>query len=101
MENGPELNTPRETITLADVRVEGSTYEMSLTKLIGKPIADVYVMVTKPFGIDPTLEMLRIVFEDGTSMHCEGEHDCPYLVEYRGETQPNFDDETLNRLYEE
>lgn len=86
-------------IHISDLGVEGSTYEISLSKLITKPIKDVYGYLTGEFG-GVTFEMTKIVFDDGTILGCEGEHDCPYLVVWDTE-QPNFDEETPERLYEE
>lgn len=81
-----------------DVLIDGSNYEISLFKLIGKKIKDITGSITKEFG-DPTFKMYKVVFEDDTFMVCEGEHDLPYLTEW-GE-QPNFDEETLEAIYSE
>lgn len=81
---------------LADIRVEGSTYRCSLSKLIGKRIKDVHGYLANEFG-DPAFKLSVIVFEDDTELDVEGEHDFPYVV---GE-QPNYDEETLRALYEE
>ena len=76
-----------------------SDYEIGLTKLIGKPIKEVRGYLSMAFGYDAVFLMTKIEFTDGTFLDCEGEHDCPYLVEY--DKQPNFDQETLNELYQE
>ena len=84
---------------IADVTAEGSTYEISIVKLIGKPISDIVGYLTNEFG-DATFQMCRVVFEDGTDLWCEGEHDLPYLTN-SSTKQPNFDDETLKAIYEQ
>lgn len=83
-----------------DVHVEDGRY-VSLKKLTGKEIADVYGYIGTPFGGDCTYIMARVVFTDGTYAWCEGEHDTPYLVTYRNMDVPGLDEETLNRLYKE
>ena len=88
-----------EPIKYEDIKVEGSTYLISLVKLIGKPIKDIQGYFTKEFG-DVTFKVTDLVFEDGSEMGFEGEHDLPYLVSYAS-GQTNFDYETLERLYEE
>lgn len=85
-------------VTYQDIKT--GEFEIGLSKLIGKPIKEIHGLLTHEFG-DVTFEMTRIEFEDGSELGCEGEHDLPYLVEYRMYQQPNFDDETLNRLYKE
>lgn len=86
-------------IQLSDIRVEGSIYHISLAKLIGKPVVDIHGLLTNEFG-DATFMLTSVQFADGTMLEVEGEHDLPYLVEGRHK-QPNFDEETLNRLHEE
>lgn len=87
-------------ITLKDIQVEGSRFEQSLVSLIGKPIKDIYGYIDD-LGGGATFKLTSIVFEDGTRLGVEGEHDFPYAVEYGRDTQPNFDEETLERLLEE
>lgn len=86
-------------IKLEDVQVDD--YFISLSKLTGKNIKDVICHLSKEFGEDITVVVFRLVFEDGSIMGFEGEHDLPYLTEYRTQKQPNFDDETLSNLYKE
>jgi len=85
-------------VTLKDLKA--GDYEISLTKLIGKPIADVRGYLTAEFG-EPIFKMTKVEFEDGTFLGCEGEHDLPYLVNWGRTEQPNYDAETLERLYDE
>ena len=84
-----------------DIRVEGSTYHLSLLKLVGKEVSDIRGHISGEFG-GPTFVLTEILFTDGTSMGVEGEHDHPYVTEYRATNpQPNFDDETLQALLDE
>lgn len=80
--------------------LEVSAYEISLTKLIGKKIKEVRGYLSNPYIDEPLFQMTKIEFEDGTFLGAGGEHDFPYLVTHGGE-QPNYDDETLARLYRE
>lgn len=82
--------------TFNDLKIEGSTFELSLSRLIGKPIKDVRGYFIMEYG-DPVFEMTKIEFEDGSFLGCEGEHDTPYLVNY-GTPQPNYDTDNLWRL---
>lgn len=84
-------------ITYNDIKVGG--FEISLSKLVGKQVKDIRGYLSKEFG-DVVFKMTSIVLEDDTKMGCEGEHEFPYLVQYNASKQPNFDDATLERLYE-
>ena len=64
-----------------DVLVEGSDYQLSLVKLTGKKIKDIVGYISTEFG-DPIFKLCFVVFEGGSEMGCEGEHDMPYLVNY-------------------
>lgn len=88
-------------VTPADIVHEDSSYEIDLLKLVGKRVKAITGYLSMEFGYDPSFKLCQIVFEDGTSMGVEGEHDFPYVVEWRLEKQPNFNDETLHRLYAE
>lgn len=85
-------------VTHADLTMGDSGYEIGLTKLIGKSIKEVRGYLTGELG-GVTFKMTRIEFEDGTMLGCEGEHDLPYVVNW--DTQPNWNEETLQRLYDE
>ena len=62
--------------------VEGSTYRLSLKKLMGgKKIKDMHGYISNEFG-EPTFLICQIEFEDGSTMGVEGEHDHPYLTDY-------------------
>lgn len=66
----------------------------SLSTYIGKKIVDVYGSPSAPFGDDaPVFVLDYLVFEDGTEVYIEAEHDTAYLPA-TGEI-PNIDEETL------
>lgn len=84
---------------LADVEVEDGRYpRISLSKLCGKTIADIRGRISMEFG-DPTFKLQSVLFTDGTSLHCEGEHDFPYVTDATVPVLP--DSEILNQLYKE
>lgn len=83
-------------VKLENVKV--GDYQISVAKLVGKSVKDVYGYISMEFG-QANFKMTRVVFEDDTVLYCEGEHDFPYLVDY--DAQPNFDEETLYKLYKE
>lgn len=68
-------------------------YETSLTEVVGSPIKDVYGYWTSNFG-EATFKLARIIFENDTYVHVEGEHDFPYIADYKGIMPiPEIDDE--------
>lgn len=85
-------------ISIKDLKLDNN-YELGLTKFIGKQVKEVRGYFTD-IGGGATFLLTKIEFEDGTFLGVEGEHDAPYLVEWRKE-QPNFDEETLERLRKE
>ncbi len=88
-------------ITLNDLRPEGETFWLSLTKLAGK-IKDIRGYITLDGGGTPTFKLGEIIFEDGSELCCEGEHDFPYVSPYGpGTVPPNMDEDTMQRLYDE
>jgi hypothetical protein len=52
--------------------------QVSLSLLMGKRIADICCRISNEFG-DPVVQISKIVFEDGTWVHAEGEHDIAYI----------------------
>lgn len=72
-------------------------FEISLAKLVGRRIADVHGYVTDEFG-QPNFKVTNIVFDDGTKVRVEGEHDFPYLSMDRRNTPPGLDEATLAAL---
>jgi len=87
-------------MNIKDLAVDGSNYEISLFKLIGKRAVDVRGYLIDDFG-DPSFKITKIELEDGAFMGVEGEHDLPYLVTWGGDVQPNFDVDTLYELYDQ
>lgn len=52
---------------------------LSLNKLMGKNVVDIEGYVSTEFG-EPTFKISQVIFDDGTSVWAEGEHDMPYLT---------------------
>ena len=84
-------------IKLADVLIEGSKDEISLAKIMGQPIKDITGHISNEYG-ESLFEMSKIIFEDGSVLYAEGEHDCPYLAPYG--RQGDFVNK-INTLYKE
>lgn len=92
-----------------DVQVEGSTYLISLKKVLSKSIVDIHGYLSCEFDA-PTFKLSRVIFEDGTELGVEGEHDFPYLVqshrenedrpEYMGKYCPEYSDENLQKIWD-
>lgn len=82
---------------LKDIRPDGDTWQISLTKLTGLKIKDITGYITTEFG-DPCFQLVGLVFEDGAEMGFEGEHDLPYLTSDPKHPVPNMDNETLQHL---
>jgi hypothetical protein len=85
---------------LSDVQVIPGEMYISLAKLTGKKIADIRGYLTREFG-EADILITTLVFEDGSEMGFEGEHDHPYLTQYAKWKQPNFDQETLGDLWQQ
>jgi hypothetical protein len=71
-------------------------WRLSLSKLVGKKVVDVIGYPSDPFGAGPIFKVSQIVFEDGTTVYVEGEHDVAYIPS--DEKLKNMDEETLERL---
>lgn len=84
---------------LKDVQSESDKNLISLSKLIGKKIKEVAGCISTEFG-EPVFNMTKIVFEDGSYMWCEGEHDIAYLTNGAVD-QENYTDEILTDLYKQ
>lgn len=82
--------------TLKEVLIDGSTFYVSFSKLVGQEIKEITGYITKEFG-DATFKLSKIVMADGTSYYVEGEHDMPYLTEGTAK----FDGPELEALYKE
>lgn len=87
-------------VTRNDIRADGSNFLFSLTKLIGKKVSDITFYVTT-VDETPLILICDVIFDDGSLMGVEGEHDIPYVTTYAKYPQPNTDDETLQALYDE
>jgi len=70
----------------------------SLNKLVGKKIVDITGYPSDPFGGTPLFKIFSIMFEDGTSIHAEGEHDVPYIP--ATDKLQNMDEDTLEEFIE-
>jgi len=88
-------------ITAKDIKLNGGTYEDSLSLLAGKQIKDVAGYISAAFGRHTLVfKISYILFEDGSKLYVEGEHDIPYITsEYNDERFPNLTDEALTRLW--
>lgn len=71
----------------------------SLSKFVGKKVVDVIGYCSDPFGGVPLFKITQIIFEDGSKVFVEGEHDVPYLPS--DNKLKNMDEETLQRFIEE
>lgn len=86
-------------IALSDIKVEGSIYELSLVKLTGLAITDIYGYLDNQFD-EPVWNVTKIMFADGSSVRMNGEHDIAYIE--NGRTMPpHMDTEILIQLYGE
>lgn len=59
----------------------GSKLEyLSLASMTGKKIIDLEGYISQEFGLGaPVFNVSAVVFEDGTTIHLQGEHDIAYL----------------------
>lgn len=82
-----------------DVLVEGSDWLVSLTKITGKQIKDIQMYPSMEFG-DVTFKLCWVIFEDGSALDIDGEHDFPYVTDsYKHRMLP--DDDTMYDLYKQ
>ncbi len=88
--------TPR----LKDVQSDENEWAISLTKLTGLKIKDVEGYLSGEMG-GTCFKLTFLIFEDGSEMGIEGEHDFPYLTTFKKWPIPNMDDETLEALNEQ
>lgn len=68
-------------LKLKDVQVKDEKFSfshISLNKLSGKKIKDIYGNIALPFG-DPLFTISFIVLEDGTKLWVGGEHDVAFI----------------------
>lgn len=65
-------------------------WTLSLAAVAGKKIKDIQGYISGELG-DATFKLCDIVFEDGSIMGVEGEHDFPYITVYeKTNPQPEF-----------
>lgn len=74
-------------------------YELSLTRMLGKELADITGYISQEFG-DRSFKVCRLVFTDGTCLGFEGEHDHPYLVEGYGDSPAELSEDLLRSFDE-
>ena len=85
-----------------DIKVDNLTYEISLVKMTGKKIKDIHGYLGDPFDCgDIYFEATNIIFKDGSKMDLKGEPDVVLVRPYSKWPQKNFDDESLEMLYEQ
>lgn len=82
-----------------DFLVGEKDWLFSLSKLTGKKIADITGYPSDPFGGVPVFKIFAVVFDDGTTLHAEGEHDVPYIPST--EKVQNLDEDTLQQFIED
>jgi hypothetical protein len=82
-----------------DFLIEGSDWEFSLSKFVGKKIVDIIGYPSDPFGGTPLFAISQIVFEDGTKVSVEGEHDVAYIP--ADDKLNNMNEDTLQCFIEE
>ena len=85
--------------TFDEVKYGGLGF-VDLTKLTGVKVAAIEGYISREFD-DPVFQPYRIIFEDGTQVFVEGEHDHPYISVPRTDPPANLDDETLVKLHQE
>lgn len=89
----------RQTIKLTDVLSDGSNFEISLSKLVGKKVKDVLGYVSG-IGNNPLcFTLTNILLEDGSEIGVDALRDFPYLSTYAKYPQSNLDEETLEDLF--
>lgn len=87
-------------VNRSDLIVGKGDFMMSLSKLTGKKVVDVTFYIVRQYG-SWMMKVCDVVFEDGSTMGVEGEHDFPYLTEYTTYPMPNTDEESLREIYEQ
>jgi hypothetical protein len=82
---------------------DGSDLYFSLSKLTGKKVVDILGYPADPFGGTPLFQISHIVFEDGTTVFVEGEHDVAYIPAQGDEDDDlaNLNEDTLQDFLDE
>lgn len=84
-----------------EVKLDGSEFELSLSKLTGLKIKDVGFYVTEQRG-EMLAVLTDILFEDGTKIGVGGAYDMAFLESpYAKHPIPALDDDALTDLYRE
>ena len=73
--------------------------DFSLSKLVGKKVVDILGYPSDPFGGTPLFKINQIVFDDGSTVWVEGEHDTAYLS--ADDEMKNMDEDTLQGFIDE
>lgn len=77
--------------------LEGSDYQMSLSKLLGQPIKDIGGYISMEFDV-PVFKLTQIVLVDGTCIWVQGEHDIAYLPAHA--MVKGLGEDYMNELFE-
>lgn len=75
-------------------------FTRSLSELVGKKIKDIEGYISDAFD-DPFFKLERIIFEDGSFLWPEGEHDYPYVYDHPKGDFPALSDDNLIALLEQ
>lgn len=86
---------------LADLGFENGDAMISLSKLTGKTITDIALAPMRIRGTGTVWMVCRVDFSDGTHLNAHGDRDIPYVAPGRGLTQPGFEAETIDAMYDE
>lgn len=98
-------STQSNAVTWNDIAVkDGSLTHLSLVKLLGKQVVDVFGFITQIDEDQPEwlFCVTHLVFDDGTKVELTTtDFENESLVATNGVEQPNYNDETLKRLFTE
>ena len=70
---------------------DSSGHWLSLSKLVDKKIVDIVGYIST-YGSGASFKLSKIIFEDGTFVFIEGEHDYPYVSTVRSMPMSYLDD---------
>lgn len=76
---------------------EGSDYHVSIEKWLGVGVKDILIYFSTELG-EVTAKLSKIVFDDGTMLYVEGEHDFPYLADAGKSTPAKFTCDEMERI---
>ena len=95
--------TPKISDFIADGREDKECADLSLVKLCnGRKIKDIIGYLDGDFDCN-YFHPYKLIFEDGTELYCEGEHDHPYFAKVGREKPdfPLFNDKMMRTFYAE